>query len=79
MGIEKAEHFTLGFAIGFIVTVISSSMNLLEQPNLGILCTSLAFSVGIYRFAKSKINKKYDFNHWDLLAITIGGALYLLA
>lgn len=79
MGIEKAEHFTLGFGIGFIVTIISSAMNLLEQPNLGILCTSLAFGAGVYRFIKSKKENKENFNLWDLLAITIGGSLYLLA
>jgi hypothetical protein len=79
MNIQKAAYFTLGFIIGFAITIISSAMNILDQPNLGIVCTSSSFVVGVYKFIKSHINNSKDFSLLDLLIITSGGAIYFFA
>lgn len=76
---DKAMHATVGFIIGFFLSIISAVFHLFTQPTLGFICLMMAFSAGLIKECFDYFYQKEKFDWLDLLATTLGGSIFWFA
>ena len=76
---DKAMHFTVGFAISLLISILSAGFNLFEQPVLGWICFGTAALAGLAKECYDKFYQKERFDVWDWVVTALGGILYFFA
>jgi hypothetical protein len=77
--IDKAMHFTVGFALSLFISILSAGFHLFEQPMLGWICLGTATLAGLFKECYDKFYQKERFDIWDWIATALGGVLFFFA
>jgi hypothetical protein len=76
---DKAMHFTVGFALSLLISILSAGFHLFTQPTLGWICLGAATFVGLAKECFDKFYQKEKFDIWDWVATALGGVLFFFA
>jgi hypothetical protein len=76
---DRLMHFTIGFIIGFTLSIISAIFKLFTQPTLGLVCLLSAFIVGLFKELFDKYYQKEKFDWLDFIMTILGGSLFFFA
>ena len=77
--VDKAMHFTIGFAIGLFISMISAGFHLFTQPTLGFICLGVATLAGLLKECFDKFYQKEKFDWIDAGVTALGGSLFFFA
>ena len=77
--IDKAMHFTVGFAVSLLISILSAGFNIFTQPTLGWMCFGTSAILGLGKECYDKFYQKEKFDWWDAIATALGGILYFFA
>ena len=77
--VDKAMHFTVAFSISLIITVLATGLNLYSQSEIGWVCFLFSTFLGLVKQDHNKLVKSEKFDFWNLMAMSLGGAIYFFA
>jgi hypothetical protein len=76
---DKAMHFTAGFAISLLISMISAGFHIFTQPTLGFVCLGAATVTGLLKECFDRFYQKEKFDWIDVLATALGGSIFWFA
>jgi hypothetical protein len=76
---KKASYFIEGFIFSFFLSIFSAASHVFTQPTLGIICVSFGLIWGIGKQSYNKITNKEKFDILNILASSLGGAIFFFA
>lgn len=76
---DKAMHFTVGFAIGLLISILSAGFHIFTQPTLGFVCLSTATIAGLLKECYDYFYQKEKFDWIDALVTALGGSIFWFA
>jgi hypothetical protein len=77
--VDKAMHFTIGFAMGLFISMISAVFHLFTQPTLGFICLGAATLAGLLKECFDKFYQKERFDWVDAVVTALGGSIFWFA
>ena len=76
---DKAMHFTAGFAISLLISMISAGFHIFTQPTLGFVCLIAATVAGLLKECYDYFYQKEKFDWIDAAVTALGGSIFWFA
>lgn len=76
---DKAMHFTAGFAIALLISMVSAGFHIFTQPTLGFVCLGAAAVAGLLKECFDYFYQKEKFDWVDAAVTALGGSIFWFA